>query len=749
MKKEFLPYFILIIASTFLLFIGFPDVITHPNSVLMSDDLDAFKSYFNFSYYLRYGEGFKLKAVNYPYGDLLFYVNSHPVYHLILSWVEPIFPSIRNYGPAIINLSMLLSIVLSPIFIFKILRNFSLPIWYAVFAALIIQFNYPQFRRIFGHFEMVFALSFPLYWYFFIRFLQSEKAFKYAVILVIWNLFVGLIGAYLVAINSIFSIAVGLVLFYKMRHRLTPFLVKGFSIFFISFLPLLIIKFLVSTLDWVDDRPENPWGFYNFYASPESMLQPYYFENIFGIEFKTIFEGESYLGLPALVFSLTLLFVVIKSWIKRRPIPRAKFFPFRELNIYLLGALIVLIYAMCLPFRWGLDIIPDTFPILKQFRSLGRFSWPFYYVFTVFIAAYIYLIYRYLRQRRKSEKAILFLVSTLFVWCAETAYLYWDIFRIERPENEWLSPDDQPFLQALEVAGKEPNDFQALMSLPFMSTNGDKLIFWGKDAGLKGAMAFSYHTEIPIIQSVSPRLSFSESLSSIQFLSDEKISKTRLDDMTSDPLLVIYAPATLSASEKSLLSLTDSLTTWRDFQLRILYPSRLDSVYRKEYIKFQTLKHQYETGNLQQVLHYYFQSFNDREAVHTFTGKGAFYKRKGEHVLFSEDLSDMGFAGKVEFSLWMYIDERKSNMPDLIFREKNARNALVAESRINVRNEPNVVGRWVRPKKVFDVQPGSTYTLIVDGEFITIDDMLLRPVEGQVLIEADTNTYLWNNFPFE
>jgi hypothetical protein len=132
MKREFVSYFILILVSTLLLFTGFPDVLTHPNGVLMSDDLDAFKSYFNFSYYLRYGEGFKLDAVNYPYGDLLFYVNSHPIYQWILSWIEPVFPSIVDYGPAIINLSMFISIALAPIFIFKILRHFSLPVWYAI-----------------------------------------------------------------------------------------------------------------------------------------------------------------------------------------------------------------------------------------------------------------------------------------------------------------------------------------------------------------------------------------------------------------------------------------------------------------------------------------------------------------------------------------------------------------------------------------------------------------------------------------
>jgi len=749
MKKDFFPYFILIFVSASLIVFGFPDIVWHPNGYLMSDDIDAFKSYFNFSYHLRYGEGFKYDAVNYPYGDLLFYVNSHPVYQWILSWVELLFPSIVDYGPAIIHLSMFLSIVFASIFIYKILRHFSLPTWYAIVVALIIQFSYPQMRRIFGHFEMVFALSFPVYWYFLIRFIQSKSGYGYAVILVIWNLFVGLIGAYLVAINSVFSLAVGLVFLLNKRRNLKLFASKTISIFILSLIPLFAIKVLVTWVDWVKDRPENPWGFYNFYASPESLLQPYYFKDIFGVEFKTIFEGEAYLGFPALVFCMSLLFVLIKSVLRKKSIPFHKFFPFRGLNIYLSGALIVLIYAMCIPFRWGLDFIADTFPILKQFRSLGRFAWPFYYVFTVFISLYTYTLYRYFRKVNKPGKAKYFLAGILLFWVAESSYLFWDIFRIERPVNILLSADDEPFLNVLSAADKAPKDFQAIMSIPFMSTNGDKLIFWGNDSGLKGAMAFSYHTSLPIIQSVSPRLSFSNSLSSIQFLSDNKIKKTRLGDMNSKPILVITASADLNPDEKRLLVLTDSLTSWEDYTLRILHPASFDSLYAVEYQRFKDLKLQYDAGSLNQSSPRYYQSFDDREAEYKLTGEGAFYKRDGRHVLFSGELYDMGFSKQVELSLWMYIDERKSNMPNLILRQKNRNGDLLSETRINVRNNPDVLNRWVRAKTELEVDPGITYRLIVDGDFISVDDLLIRPNDSEILIKTGEETYLWNNYPFK
>jgi len=749
MRKEYLFYFILIVLSTALLALGFPDVFGNPNGILMSDDLDAFKSYFNFSYHLRYGEGFKLNAVNYPYGDLLFYVNSHPVYQWILTSLEPVFPSIVDYGPAIINLSMLISVALASVFIYKILRHFSLPVWYAILLALIIQFSYPQFRRIFGHFEMVFALSFPVYWYYLMQFIRGRKPFVLATFLVIWNLFVGLIGAYLVAVNSVFSIAVGIAILYKERRNIKSFLPKSISVFVISLLPLIAIKALVDSLDWVDDRPANPWGFYNFYASPESMLQPYYFKDIFGIEFKTIFEGESYLGLPALVFCLTLLFVIFKSWFKRRKISFRKFFPFSELNIHLTGALIVLIYAMCLPFRWGLEIIPDTIPILKQFRALGRFSWPFYYVFTVFMAVYIYAIYRHFRLFRSTRKAIAFLAITLIAWGLESAYLYYDIFRNERPVNELLAPEDPPFIQALENAGKSPNDFQAILSVPFLSTNGDKLIFWGNDSALKGAMAFSYHTQLPIIQSVSPRLSFSNSLSSIQFLSNPKIRKTRLDDMSAEPILVVYVPSELTSHENNFLQLTDFLTEWNGMELRSITPSTLDSVFVQEKNNFELLKRNYEAENGRTTIPYYFQGFDDRPSQYVFSGSGAFYKRKGEHVLYADNLSKYGLKGTVELSLWMYIDERKANMPDLKLLSKTADGAILQDERITVRRDPDVFGRWVRVEKVFQVDPRRSYHLLVDGSYITVDNLLIKPVDKDLLIKTDTAAYLWNNFPFK
>ena len=45
------------------------------------------------------------------------------------------------------------------------------------------------------------------------------------------------------------------------------------------------------------------------------------------------------------------------------------------------ASVFVLLLSMCLPFQLGMEFLVDWLPFLKQFRSLGRFAWVFYYVF--------------------------------------------------------------------------------------------------------------------------------------------------------------------------------------------------------------------------------------------------------------------------------------------------------------------------------------------------------------------------------
>lgn len=127
MKKNIYATTISITVSALILFFLFKPAFQTPDSVLFSKHEDGLKNYFNFSYYLKYDDGIRHDGINYPYGDHLQYINSHPLYVQMLKFVdEKIYP-VSNYGVFILNLIMVISLLLAIPFLFLILRKFALP----------------------------------------------------------------------------------------------------------------------------------------------------------------------------------------------------------------------------------------------------------------------------------------------------------------------------------------------------------------------------------------------------------------------------------------------------------------------------------------------------------------------------------------------------------------------------------------------------------------------------------------------
>ena len=175
MKKNTIVLIAVLGAAILILAAIFGRVIVHPDSYLFSSSGDAVKSYYNFSYYLKYDSGIDHNGINYPYGDHLQYINSHPLYRQLIKFLDSFLFPLSDHGVGILNLSMIFSLLLAIPFIYLILRKFSLPPWYAAVVSLIILFMSPQLDRLGGHFEMVYAFFIPLFWYLLIRWQEASR----------------------------------------------------------------------------------------------------------------------------------------------------------------------------------------------------------------------------------------------------------------------------------------------------------------------------------------------------------------------------------------------------------------------------------------------------------------------------------------------------------------------------------------------------------------------------------------------
>lgn len=757
MKKNTITLLVTTFVVAVILVILFKPVLQYPNSYLYSKSGDALKSYFNFSYYLKYDEGIKHDGINYPYGDHLQYINSHPLYLQIVKFVDLHIYHVADYGVAILNLSMILSLLLAVPFLFLLLRYFKLPRWYAAIVSIIILFLTPQFDRIHGHFEMVYAFFLPMFWYLLLRYRENKKPVLWGTLLVLAGLVGGFTSAYYAAFYSILLIGVLIADVWMHRKNLKEYLNPGIRLLILAIIPILVVKGLVSMTDWVHDRPTNPYGFYVYHANVFSIFLPDVssLRNLIGnwVNMNFQWEGRAYVGFPATVLALSILGSGIYWIFNRKKGKNPVFFPDKTMNVYLIAATLILLFSMCFPFKWGFGFLLDLLPPVKQFRALGRFSWIFYYVFTVYTAWFIYSLFQKLKQKGNSYTAILLLVSVLFSWSVDAGT---NIKRSTRGlfnKNDKLESNDAEYQNRFKEAGINPDEFQAIFFLPFASTCGDKLLFEHGMNAFSEAMKCSYHTKIPLLQSFSPRLSFNNALSSIQMLADSSIRKIRLDDMNNKPLLLVCTKEHLTDQEVWLKSKAKPF--WEDKYITLsTLPVEVFKTSYQNWVRYAKQASDLlncngaicSNTNPDKIL---FNDFEDQKSEVSFTGKGAIYARRGQIELFNQAFSKPFQEAESELSFWLYFDTRHYDMPLPILYEYDNNGKQIKQTKLNNREVHNVYGKWVRVKADLQFKSGIRYQLIVKGKYITVDDLLIKPKDATVFVKTSGNFNLFNNFPLE
>jgi len=739
MRKNWISItFLVVVTATVLVFL-FKPVLQHPNSYLYSTSGDAVKSYYNFAYYLKYDSGIKHDGINYPYGDHLQYINSHPLYVQVLNIIDNNIYPIANYGVAILNLSMIISLLLAVPFLFLILRKFALPRWYAFIISLIILFLTPQFDRIHGHFEMVYAFFIPLFWYLLIRWKEGNRTILWGILLVLSGLVGGFTSAYYASFFTIFLLAVLIVDVVVHRKDLASYWKTGLSLLVIALLPIIVVKGLVSVTDWVGDRPDNPWGFFVFHATPLSVFLPFNspLKMLIGdyVNMNFQWEGRSYVGYPATMLAISVCLYLLYSLVSWKKIEWRLFFPNKKLNIYLGAAFLVLLFSMAFPFKYGFAFLLELLPPVKQFRCLGRFAWIFYYVFTVYTAYYLYYLFRQLRIRGLYLLSMIVFIIMLTFWIVDAGTNIKRSTKGLLNNNDKLESYDDEFLSRLEGANVSPDEFQAIFFLPFASTSGDKLMFERGLSAFTDAMKCSFHTGIPLIQSFSPRLSFTHALSSIQLLADSAIYKTRLDDMVRESRI------------KSM-----ALDFWEDdyITLSTLPVKKFNAGY-SEWIQYvegirDSLPCEGNIWTNTDPELVFYNGFENSESEIAFSGSGAVHRKKGEVEILNLVFDADSVSVKSEISFWMYIDSRTDNMPEPVLHIRDENDQLLVKTKIENREVHDVSNHWARIAAIFDFEKGKRYQLVVKGKYITIDDLLIRPVDSDVLVKTP-DSELFNNFP--
>ncbi|MDH3652004.1 MAG: hypothetical protein OEQ53_20120, partial [Saprospiraceae bacterium] len=411
---------------------------------------------------------------------------------------------------------------------------------------------------------------------------------------------------------------------------------------------------------------------------------------------------------------------------------------------YLLAAFLVLLFSMCIPFEWGLQFLTDLIPPLKQFRALGRFSWVFYYVVGVSAACSVFMIFSQLVKVGNGSFAKTLLVVALGVWAIDSSAYFLSHTTSSWPPNQKLVNHSAKYLERFASSEVDPDDFQAIMSLPLISIRTDKMVFGDNFDGYNEAMSCGFHTGLPIIQSSTSRPSFSQSFSNIQLISDEHIHKTRLHDMDDRPLLLIVSKtASLMPGEQRLVDRASWF--WENSEHQFL--SLPISAFNADPLPVVLSDFPTETSEGSRIFQsspakIVYHGYDNLKAETSFCGAGALFAKKGPIELFSGSIQyDSALA---EASFWLFIDPSYDGMPVLEYSHGNTETDFKSR-KIDVRHKPDIIGDWLRVD--ITLAQDSMHNLKMWGHNITIDEFLIRPKSINVRVQHDGDVDLINNFP--
>lgn len=376
-----LPNLLVLFGSTlFVVYFFYPFIFT-PNSNLLTDSGDGIKSYFVLQFHQQYDpDWLHFGGMNYPFGEHYGFTDGIPP----LAWLLKSLPFLQPYSIALLHLGIFFSYILCAHFVFLILKRFNVQSWFAAWAAICIMALQPQTNRITGHFALSFAFFIPLSWYLLLRFLETPNK-KWAVIsstnILIWFF----VHVYTGMIITLFYLTYFLVRMIRERNKSLNVSVLGISV---SLIPALIFFLFMKATDPVHDRPVDPYGFFVYTASYETVLVPskpplrHMMSQIIKVR-KQEWEGLSYIG------ASTILILLISSLnnFRRRFLVKSsedqEERPLLCIHRHFLAASVVLLFlSFGFPFNWFPDFLKYIEP-LKQFRDLGRFAWVFYYTSTV------------------------------------------------------------------------------------------------------------------------------------------------------------------------------------------------------------------------------------------------------------------------------------------------------------------------------------------------------------------------------
>jgi hypothetical protein len=746
-----LPEIVLVVVALFLLKAAFKDVFLRPGSYLFSSGGDGLKNNYTYLYHVLHGHGTHFKGMMHPYGDHVVYSDGQPLLSIILAYLRELGLPLPNSGLGFLNGFMLAAIPLSALLLYRILRANLVPAWPAVIGALLISFMSPQLERILGHYGLSYGFIIPLYWYLLIKAFASPKSQSWwlLAIYVVVAFLAGLLHPYWVTMAALLALAYGLVAL--LQHNRASFYSKGLAVrvMVAGLLSVGVFQLFMLLTDNIPDRPASPWGFLFYRASFASIFYPVleplrsFWKTALKAETSEIWEGWAYVGLIGLVALLLTVIRVVQYLIRLRPRLILKPVLPLPLRIGLYAGILCALFGSGVPFIWGLAELLEYMKPLKQFRSIGRFAWVFYYTYTVYVVFYFNLLFRYLRNRRAGRFALSLAVLLIVIWGWEgrnaTAQFAKRVSGLEITQD-FMQPQDS---YMAHLGWNHPiTNYQAIIPMPFYLI-GSEVQQLGGGSSEYESMRTSIETGLPLVSASMSRASRSRSAAVLQLFSDDVIPKEVLKDLPNQkPFLLLVTPHPLSKAEHNLIRKARLLVTDKRASLYELPLSALNAeparkaalnalaayVPRPDVVRVQSWPH---------------------PSGHAPLGNPS-VAGSGSLVLWNGTVPQAQDTTTYEASVWVRSVGMES-LPVLHLRELDGTTGQeVRNQEILVARAVDVYHGWLRSTLTTRLQhPNNRLEVYIDGEKFEVADVLVRPAYADVYETLASGRPCKNNLPLQ
>jgi hypothetical protein len=756
------------LAALAVVYFFFPFVFAAPNNYFFMVGGDGTQSYYATAYYALYDAGQHFSGMNYPFGEHFNYPNLQPLIALGIGFLQRHGIPAAYYTIGITNIIALLGLAAAPVVLYIVLRHTRLPVGYALLTALLIGFLSPQVDRLGGHMSLSYAFFVPLMWYWIIRLQEEPYRLRWYIWFVVGTVLIGLVQVYFLACGCFFLLAHALIISWQRRK---PWALV-WRLALTGILPLVLFRGWLWFTDPITDRPPNPYGLLVYVATPGSVFTPTFpplrdLWQSFFTPGEVSLEGWAYVGVVStLVLLFTLLGSVVRA-LRRRPrlIGQRRARPRllrpalpSHLHTGLWAAGLLLIFSFGIPFILpGMSWLVKYAGPIKQFRSLGRFAWPFYYVLGVYSAYYLYRAYRYQRLHRRPAWRMAWLPLALLVWTGE-AGINLAVKASQVSEGAGAAAFMDPttsVTQQLSWSKHGINDYQAILPLPYFNIGSDKTDLSGSQNSLFQGYKTSFATGLPLLASYMPRPSLEQVMRHVQLLSGPLVEKPLLAQFPSrKPILLLVTPDYLTPAEQRLVSLAKLLVSTPEVSL---YELTLDSLAAtdlpQERAKARALLPTLprRTNGLQCTTSkgVLWQSFDQLPDHRGRQGSGAFYEPDPKFsVLYNGPVPAPADTGRYEVSAW--VNGKMAYGYGNMQVKQYAHGEQVDHQVVDGRTLTEFSGDWARIAVPIRIKAGTDrLEVLYDSEDLLVDDLLIRPLDTDVYWYDKEKKLVLNGYQLE